>query len=69
MGGGHQRAVWEQQKGSLKNLSNWSDLAGDEVWGHGGEAVGEVAQWQGGRLRGGNQRAVWGQQKCLFGLP
>ena len=64
-GGGHQRAVWEQQNvewfplfSSLKTY-----LAGDEGGGMGG-GVGRLAH--GGRARGemggGHQRAVWEQQ-------
>ena len=57
MGGGHQRAVWEQFLefwAPLKqNPNNWSDLAGDEgeAWGDGGRR-GEVAH--GGRASGGD---------------
>ena len=68
-GGGHQRAVWEQQKmhwfpllGSLKNLTTgliWLVTRG---------MGGGVGRWpmeggQGGRWGGGHQRAVWEQQK------
>ena len=73
-GGGHHRAVWEQQKkvppflGLPSKPNNWSDLAGDKRGGM-GEGVGEVAH--GGRargeMRGGHQRAVWEQQKWRAG--
>ena len=62
-GGGHQRAVWEQQKvhwfplfSSLKNLTTGLRVGG---WGRRGEVA------HGGRARGGDgrgyQRAVWEQ--------
>ena len=70
-GGGHQRAVWEQQKVHwLFWAPNWSDLAGDEGGGEWGGRRGEVAH--GGRARGemgGHQRAVWEQQKSFRFFP
>ena len=60
MGGGHQRAVWEQQGvhcfyvlNSLKNLTNWSDGR------RGGGGPGRRAR--GGRWEGGT-REQCGQQ-------
>ena len=47
--------------GSLKKPNNWSDLAGDEGGGDGGEAWGG-GPWRAGKGGdgGGHQRAVWG---------
>ena len=70
-GGGHQRAVWEQQKciGSpfwapLKP-NNRSDLAGDE----GGGMGGGVGRWpmeggQGGRWGGGTREQCGSNKRC-----
>ena len=75
-GGGHQRAVWEQQKvhwfpllGSLKNLTTgliWlvTRVGGwGEAWGGGPWRAGK-----GGRRGGRHERAVWEQQKCTASL-
>ena len=75
-GGGHQRAVWEQQKvlvplfGSLKNLTIgliWLVMrvgGWGEAWGGGPRRAGK------GGDGGGGQKAVWAATKdAFFGLP
>ena len=57
MGGGHQRAVWEQQKGALVPLfGSLKNLTTGLIW-----LVTRVGGWRAGKGGdgGGHQRAVW----------